>query len=549
MTMRTRASGWATVGAGVLLILGLTGISQAAVPFVVALPGSQPLTTLDYIDAITKTRLLVEAEIMEGLLAFDRANDHLLEPRLATNYHRIDERTYVFRLRHDVFFHPHDHGPHHHEEAERVTAEDVAFSLLRAKGSPGAKESRFDNLETVRVVTPDLVQIRLIHPDDDLPFQLATAMGHITCKRYYESLDPDEASRKAAFARAPIGTGPYRLARRLAADGRTIVLDRFEGYWDRKWAASPAAIARVEYRYFGSPTEVVARLKTGEVSLASLKLSTLGTGGLLEGRNSRPQFGGRVRLQPPYLILLAINVAKPELADPLLRQLLNAAVNREKIEEICPRSKRDLPSGYNSYLNIVDSYLKAPGDLRALLRKPEAQRHLQRLRDRGALNLVVAAGDDHIRDEILASVARDLESQLGLKMTIRKSGRLAAEMASARPSYDLIYVEWTPDTPGEREGLSILRPLFSSVSRENLSRYRDLEVDQTFTQLEGVVDGATAGRLYREVEERLLASPPHIWLSSVRSEVIIYAKGYRARIGSSLLIYYSSFLKGVERID
>ena len=64
-----------------------------------------------------------------------------------------------------------------------------------------------------------------------------------------------------------------------------------------------------------------------------------------------------------------------------------------------------------------------------------------------------------------------------------------------------------------------------------------------------MVDGETADRLYRDIEKRLLAGSPHIWLRSMRSEALVYARGYRARLASSPLIYYSSFLKGLERIQ
>jgi peptide/nickel transport system substrate-binding protein len=549
MTMQKRSNGWALVGASVLVTLGMASSLMAEPPFVFALLGAQPMTSLDNLEAPSKTRLLVEAQIMEGLVRFNRSNDHLLEPRLAANYHRIDSRTYVFRMRKGVILHPHNHGARHHEEAEQVTAEDVAFSLMRAKESPGAKEARLDNLETVQAVGPDLVKIKLAQPDDDLPYRLATAMGHITCRRYYEGLGRDEASRKAAFALAPIGTGPYRLARPLGAAGQGIVLERFEGYWDRDWVRSPEAIARVEFRYFGSPAAIVEGLKRGEVSMASLMLSVFGSGGLLGARKSDLKLGGIVRLQPPYLSILAINLSKPELADAPTRRLLNAAVHKTRIEEICPQAKGDLPGGYTSYLEIARRYLKAPDPLAAIRWRQETEDKLKQLKARGPLIILTGAGEDAVRDDILNSVARDLETELGLKVTFRRSDRLRAEIASPNRSYDLVYTNWTPDTPGERDGLSILRPLFSSASRDNFSHYSDSQVDQIFAQLQDIIDEPTAQRLYNKIVQLLLSNPPHIWLACARSEALFLGTPYRAKLKSpiSIWVYYSGFLKDIAR--
>jgi ABC-type transport system substrate-binding protein len=544
--MRTRANRWTTIGAGLLAVLATAGRAQAARPLVFALSSAQPVTTLDNLDAGSVSRLVVEAQIMEGLLGFDRKDDQLLEVRLAENYHRIDSRTYVFRLRHDIFFHPHYHGAEH-EDAERVTAEDVAFSLLRAKRSPGAKESRFDNLESVRAVSPDLLKIKLIQPDDGLPSQLATAMGHVTCRKYFESLGADDLSRKAAFARHPIGTGPYRLANALSGKGVPIVLERFAGYRDRDWVKSPKAITRVEYRYFDNPAAIIEGLKSGEIGMADLRLSDFGVGGML-GSRRQPPFGGVAYLQPPYLGLIAINLAKPDLSDRRVRRLLNAAVRKAGIGDLLPPPRGDLPLGYTRYLDLANRYLKQPDDLETLRHDPQAQGLLKRLRARGALTILAAAGQDAVREEVITNLAKVLDTELDLKAEIRRSSQLTAEIDSAQPSYDLIYVDWTPNTPAERDGSAILRPLFSSASKENISRFKDPTVDRTFTELDSVIDKATAERLNRTIEDRLLDDPPHIWLPIVCSHVIVYAKGYRAHLGSSLLVYYSSFLKSVEWI-
>jgi peptide/nickel transport system substrate-binding protein len=532
------------VAAAISLLLTFDALSKAeAAPFIFALRRAQPVMNLDYIDAQTTEQLLVESQIMEGLVGIDLQDEHLIVPRLAKSFHRIDLYTYVFRLHNDIYFHDHLHGK---KEAmkELLTPEDVVYSLRRAQGSSGAQEYRLDNIGDIKTVGHDLLKIKLKKPDDDFLSHLATAMGHVTCKSYYESLGGDEASRKKAFARAPIGTGPFYLARPLLRN-RSIILVRFGRYREREWVQSKRGIARVEYRYYDGVTDILAGLERGDVGGAHLRLSTFGEGGNLNPKKPH-KFGAVYPLTPPFLSLLAINLTKPELANPLIRRLLNAAVDRAKIEDIGPQEKGYLPGGFRYYLEISKRYQTHRGSVLRLLQTPEAREQLRILRSRGPIELYTNARWDVARDRVVKSIAEDFRTQLGIEVRVR-SARLAVEFEAEKPSYDLVYVDWTPDILGEREGLSILYPLFSSGSRTNISHFHDPEVDRLFGQVEGVVDKVVAGNLYTKIQNRLFDNPPHIWLPSVYSNALVYGKGYRSKIRPSL-VYYSSFLRYVERI-
>ncbi len=550
--MRSAHSGRARVAHAAvvtLLVLGLTLPCDlhADRPLVFGLLESQPVTSLDYLDAMAKPRLLVEAQIMEGLLGLDPSDDGKLVPRLAASHHRIDGVTYVFRLRKHLYFHRHAHGPEI-KAKEPVTAADVAFSIDRARRSPSAALFRFDNIEFVRAVGPDLIKIKLSKPDEDLPFRLATSLGHVTCEEYYESLGPDERRRKAAFMAAPIGTGPYRLARPLGAEGEPIALERFAFYRNAAWVKSPSAVQRVEFRFFDSPATIVAGLRRGEIDMASLFLSDLGIGGV--DAPLPPDFPTVLRLAPPFLTLIAINVKKPELSPAIVRRLFNAAIRREKIGEICPTDEiAAVPSGYEYYFSLTAlTARRAAAELQALRAQPEAQQALQRLRARGPLTALVADYEDPIRDRILDSIAADFAQHLDLELVVRRSRQLGADVLAQTPTYDFVYVDWTPDTPRERQAHSILRPLFLDGSRANFAHYSDEQVMKMFESIDGVVDPTTIERLSTRIRDRLLVNPPHLWLTNVRTDTILYGDAYRVRFGSSLLLVYTSFLKDVERV-
>ena len=530
------------VAAGVLVALGCPRVSQADHPFVLGLLSSEPITTLDYLDASSKTRLLVEAQIMEGLVGLNLHEDREVEPRLAEYFTRIDRRTYVFRLRNGVYFHPHRHGAEFKAD-ERVTPEDVVFSLLRARNSRSASLFRLDKMETVRAATENLVKIKLAQPDDNLLFQLATAIGHVACKEYYESLGIDDAARKAAFSKAPVGTGPYRLARSLTDGAKIIVLERFERYRDRTWARAQSAVTQVEYRYYDSPTAIRAGLDRREISMVSLLVSAL------PPTKAPPRTYTEVQLTHPLLSIFAIHLTKPEFSAPLTRKLLNAAVQKDRIAYLCPQGEGELPRGYTYYLEIARRYLreKTSSAVTSLRQHPGSEERLRALRARGPLTILIPVGQDFIRDKIVGAVAADLAAALQVEVTIQATNRLPDDMRAEKPTYDFVYVDWTPNTPSERDGLSLLYAFFYSWSPYN-SRYADPSVDQMFEQIADEVEEITTTQLYSRIQTKLLANSPHIWLPNVRGDSILLDKSYKPRFGSSLSVYYSSALKYVEKV-
>lgn len=537
-TIRAHSTNWLLAG---LMALGASpcDAKEASEPFVYAIQGTQ-VTTLDSLDAQNSKRLSIVSQVMEGLMGINTKNDRVTVPLLARKHQRVDGRTYVFRLRHDITFHPHAHSSINFQNSEQVTAEDVEFSLLRARDSISSGQHLFNKIESVQAITNDLVKIKLSQPDDDLLYSLATNLGHITCKSYYESLGPDN---EAIFEKKPIGTGPYRLVEPLD-ENEPIVLERFKGYHDRRWAYSDTAVEIVEFRFYDDLQQIVDGLRADEIHMTGILLSKLAAGeGFIDLARGRLPVVVK-ELTPPFLSILAINLDRPYLRDSLIRRLLNSAVDKEKIERVCPQlldHPEELPKGYRYYLGITQKYLEGDNDLNELLQRSDVQALLTELRQSGPLKLRTDETEDPIRDSMLEVVEEGLKKRLEIEV------QRVTTQDDVDDVYDLIYVDWTPDTPAERDELAILYPLFQSNSKTSLSFYSDTEVDELFNQIEDVIDSDTREKLYEGIQEKLLADSPHIWLPSVRSTAMIYQESYELGSGDSILIYLTSFLKDLKR--
>lgn len=512
--------------------------------FVFALQGKGSISSINPHEAYTTRRLAIETQILEGLVRFNPHNPEKPLPLLAEQYFLIDSKTYVFRLRPDALFHPFPGHP-----KALVTAEDVKFSLDLARRSKSPLAYLLEDIEHTQAVGKNLVKIKLRQPNKSFLSILATPIAHVVPKQYFESLGRDDESRLEAFGRSPVGTGPYWLRGPLARGAKAVVLERFTNYRDQEWARSRDAIARVKFQLYENPKVIVKGILAGDIAMTSLPPTEYA-----DGVDFRKWKGTFITLEPPFLILLAINTGKERLRDPKVRRLLNAAIEKEKVARICPSDPVKLPISFEPYMEIPQ---KSNGNrnnkLQRLLAQPGMKEHKAKLRASGPFIILAPDRPDHIVDEILASIAGDLRRNLELEVRIVRSPSVTRKEVAAR-NPDLTYAEWTPDTPWEQDDLAILEPLFKSTSQSNLAFYEDRQIDEYFADARRVNDRASTETLCKKIQIRLREAAPLIWLPSVRHRTLLLAQSYQAAYSAeenggsaSSLIYFTSLLKDVRR--
>jgi peptide/nickel transport system substrate-binding protein len=538
MTSKKRNKGLRSCLIGLSAAIALTA-AAAETPFVVALRGKPPETLGP--TSYLSNDLAIVSQIMEGLVKFDPMNPTAIpEKNLADNIFEINSLTYIIEIRNDVVFHPFPRHPH-----DRLTAGDVKFSIDNAKKSDSRFSDRMENISSVEV-HGNSVKIKLKRPMKDFLAILATSIGYITSEAYYTSLGKTDEERRKRFGRAPLGTGPFLVRAPLADGSPTIVLDRFEGYRDRKWAKAKGAPSSVTYRFYADSAAILTDLTAGTITMTSLPATEFGVGGSLQGK------GSFIQLTPPFLVLLTINASKPLLRDERARQLLNAAVDVREIARMCPTTLKGLPRGYKMYMEIPLEALKAADipRINELLADPTTSKRLIALQKAPPLRILAPDRPDHIMEQILDRVAFDLKEKLGLQVQVIKRSVSPKSIKEVNP--DLIYREWTPDTPWEQADLTILQPLFAPTSPNNYGGYQDDTVRAYFDRLQNTNDPGTTERTYKDVQNRLRQGAPLIWLPIARQMTLFLKTGYRASFVDastkpSTLIFYTPMLKEIRK--
>jgi peptide/nickel transport system substrate-binding protein len=257
----------------------------------------------------------VSFNIFDNLVS--RHPDGKLHPGLATEWKLQGQTTYTFKLRSGVRFH----------NGDPFTSADAKASLERTY-DPNAKTMVATAFTTIdRIETPDATTLA-IHtktPDPLLPARLAFYGGQIVPRKYLESAGND------GFNAKPVGTGPVRFAS-WAKDDRAV-LEANPDYWGGK-----IEVDRVIFRSIPETAPRIASLQKGEVDVITQ---------LPPDHYERVNTGSTQVRGALYagLYVLAVNSKRPPLDNPLVKQALSLAIDRELIVKELWRGRGIVPNG------------------------------------------------------------------------------------------------------------------------------------------------------------------------------------------------------------
>src|SRR5262244_3409623 len=247
-----------------------------------------------------------------------RHPDGKLYPGLATEWKLDGQTTWRFKLRQAVKFH----------NGDPFTSADAKFSLERTY-DPSAKTmvaTVFTTIERIEAPDPFTLVIHTKKPDPLLPARLAFYGGQIVPKKYLESVGND------AFNAKPVGTGPTRFVSWVKDD--RLTLDANPDYWGGKpdfdkliVRSIPETAPRVAALLKGE-VDVITQLPPDQEDRVTGNPATRVTGALYAG-----------------LYVLGVNSKRPPLDNPLVKQALSLAIDRDLIVKELWKGRGVVPSG------------------------------------------------------------------------------------------------------------------------------------------------------------------------------------------------------------
>jgi len=235
-----------------------------------------------------------------------------LERRLVPVPEPVDEagaQTWTFTLRDDAMCHPSASS-----EAYALTSADVVFSLQKAANPETSGSAGEYTGMTFEAVDPATVKVTVETPLSSTLFLPKFANyqgGYIVCQQAYEALGE-------GFAANPAGTGPFVFSAYTPQTSVELVAN------DDYFRGAPL-LGGVEVRYMPDTTSRELALQSGELDAAA----GLAEASWVERINSEGNLTADV-FGVGEAVFLNLDITNEYLDDPLVRQAITLAVNRDE---------------------------------------------------------------------------------------------------------------------------------------------------------------------------------------------------------------------------
>ncbi|MFG1827360.1 ABC transporter substrate-binding protein [Microbispora bryophytorum] len=277
------------------------------------------------------------AQVYDGIFSklVDLGPDGSVVPRLATKWTAQDDKTWVFDLADNVYFH----------NGEKFSAADVKYTFERILDpkTASAYAPLYTPIDSIEVVSPTQVIFHLKSSFGPFLTNLANN-GEIVNQKAIESKDP---------ARNPVGTGPFQFVEWVQGDHITLKK------WDKYFRSGRPYLDEVDFRFLLVDQSRVDALSAGEINWAdAVPLQQLPT------LSKDPRFTYKTSPVAGIPDFLAMNVAKAPFDKKEVRQAIAWAIDRKVIKDIAYFGSgevgvQEVPSG-SPWYDGVDPFAAGP---------------------------------------------------------------------------------------------------------------------------------------------------------------------------------------------
>ncbi|HRV77203.1 MAG TPA: ABC transporter substrate-binding protein [Thauera sp.] len=444
-------------------------------------------------------------QVYDSLVFRDQAMK--LAPRLATSWKITDDpNVWEFKLREGVKYH----------NGNPFTADDVVFSILRAKHENSDMKGLLTSVVEVTKVDEHTVRMRTDGPNPLLPNNLTNLFimdrewseaNKVTLPQNYKAGDETYAVRNTN------GTGPFRLVKR-EPDVRTE-LERNEDYWGK--GSYPMEVAKVVFTPVRSAATRVAALLSGEIDflldppVQDLERLSAAKGIVVRsGPENRTIFFG---MNQGATELRSSDVkGRNPFADKRVREAMNIAINREAVRRVVMRGQ-SVPAGIVAP-PFIDGYDKAMDVVPA----PDVARAKALLAEAGypdgfAVTLS-CPNDRYVNDEAICQAATGMFGQIGVKARLDARPKSIHFAELPKGELDLYMLGWGVPTMDSHYVFHYLYETRTDKGGSwNVTGYSSPRVDELTKAMNREIDlGKRAGMVaetWKTVQDDIVYLPIH----------------------------------------
>ena len=431
---------------------------------------------------------VVQANIYETLVNRDENNE--IVPGLAESWEQVDETTWSFKLREGVTFH----------DGEEFNAEVVKANLDRIL-DPAVASPRlflFEMITNVEVVSDYEVNITTEYPFAPLLAHLSHNGGGMvspaSIEADYEALNGG-ADPGSVISENPVGTGFFEFE--SWTPGSEIKLVKNENYWGE----DGAKVDSVTFRVVPDSQVRAADLETGNVHIIDPvqpneveRINNSGVATVNQKASSS-------------LAYLGFNTEKEPFNDPLVRQAISKAIDREAIisgiyDNYGIPAIGPLAPGIFGYTEDIDVVEYNMDEARALLEEAGMA---------DGFSTTIWTNDNPQRQAIAVLVQEALaELNITVEIEVMEFGTYLEQTAAGQ--HDMFILGWSNPTGDADYGMYALFHSSQKGNPGNRSFYENAEVDALLDQGRQEADPAAREAIYAEVAQLLTDDAPMAFL-------------------------------------
>ncbi len=439
----------------------------------------------------------VSRQIYEALVT--RGLDMSIGPQLATKWKAVDPNTWYFFLREDVKF----------SNGQKMTSEDVVFSILRAKQPTSDFKEYISTISGVKAIDDYTVQIKTSKPNPILLNQLSNIF--IMSKQWSNenfAVVPQnwDAGQETFSATNAMGTGPFKITLR---EPNTKTVFKKNGKW---WGNVEHNITEIQLLPIKNAATRVAALLSGEIDIVTdapvqdLARITASAGHKVE---STPQM---------RTIFLGMDQAADKLRsgntgdNPFkkkeVRQALYQAIDIEAIKKKVMRGLSE-PAGIITFPGVT-GYTKALD--KRLPYDVDAAKKL--LADAGYPNgfdvELRCPNDRYVNDEAICTAVVGMLGKIGVNVNLFAQTKSKHFKELKDDQGDFYMLGWGVPT---LDSHYVFHYLYETDASWNKVNFSDADVDAAIRVMEGEVDldkrNAAIAKAWKIVRDNIAYLPLH----------------------------------------
>jgi len=352
-----------------------------------------------------------------------------------------------------------------------------------------ARKQDLSAVESVNVVDPSTVELKLKRPSSPLTAQLADRAGAIMSPKALQELGDD-------FGTHPVCVGPFSFTKRVA--GSEIDFAKSDYYYDKV----KVRLDGVTYKIVSDPTVRTANLRAGGVNVAE-RINASDVPNLQTDSNITLQKVSTIAYETLSINVDPTTSHSPLATSPQLRSAFEMSIDRNALNKVVfngeavpdcnplPLDQPFRPAGYTC----------APSD-------PAAARKI--LQESGQqlpipVELLIAAKQP---DQKLAEVIQQMANSVGFQVTINPVELTSANDLADTGQFEVYMVSWS----GRIDPDGYFTDVVTTGGSINNGRIADGLLDSLVTQAASVPGNTDRQALYAKVLARLDELKPNVYL-------------------------------------